>query len=517
MEKLELPFGVQNLSEIRRDGHYYVDKTDYVYQLARHHKYCFLSRPRRFGKSLLVDTFKQTFEGNKELFEGLAIHDKWDWSVQYPVVRFDYGTGNFTDPDEITKVTIAHLREAEKKFNVNTSESSLSVRFFDLIHEIYHSTGLRVVVLVDEYDKPILDTLEHTDVALSNRNVLRSIFSTLKTRDEMVRFGFFTGVSKFSKVSLFSGLNQLLDLTLLPQYSAICGYTDSDIDTVFGPELDGLDREKIREWYNGYSWLGDERVYCPQELLSLFVARRFTSWWYETGSPAFLADLLRSKQLYSAEIGTEFCDESMLSKFDFDEQVPEALLFQTGYLTIAETKQRGGETLYRLDYPNLSVRRSLNGLLESTYLRDWDPKKRNRQKQRLVDHLEACDANKLEEHLKSLFSSIPHQWYDTSPIENYEAHCASVFLSHFEGANLDVHAEVPTSHGRIDLAAVLDNRVYIFEFKIAERSESGEGMEQIRSRGYADKYRGKGLPIHLVSVEYSSEKRNIVSFCLEDA
>lgn len=517
MEKLELPLGVQNFREIRRDGHYYVDKTDYVYQLAQHRKYNFLSRPRRFGKSLLVDTIAEAFEGNKELFEGLAIYDKWDWTVSYPVIRFDYGTGDFTDPADLTEVTHAHLSEAEEKYNVKTSQSSPSIRFFELIRRVYLSTGLPVVVLVDEYDKPILDALEQTDVALSNRKLLRSIFSTLKTRDGMVRFGFFTGVSKFSKVNLFSGFNQLVDMTLNPRYSAICGYTDSEIDTIFGPELDGLDRDKIREWYNGYSWLGEERVYCPQELLSLFDERRFKSWWYETGSPAFLVDLLRNKPVFSAEIGIEFCNESLLSRFDFDQRVPEALLFQTGYLTISETKEQGDEMLFRLDYPNLGVRRSLNELLESMYLRDWDAKKQDKTSQLLIEHLENCDTPKLEEHFKSLFSSIPHQWYDSSPIEKYEAHCASVFLSHFQGAKLEVRAEEPTSHGRIDLTAIVENRMYIFEFKIAERSTAGEGMEQMRSKGYADKYRSKGLPIHLVSVEYSSEKRNIVNFCLEDA
>lgn len=517
MKKLRLPLGIQNLREIRREGHYYVDKTDYVCQLARQSKYNFLSRPRRFGKSLFVDTIKEAFEGNKELLEGLAIYDKWDWSVRYPVVRLDYSGGNFLNPDEVTTMTNVQLSVIENRAGIKTGQANSPARFFELIDGLYASTGLPVVVLVDEYDKPILDALEQTDVALSNRNQLRSIFSVLKSADTMVRFGYFTGVSKFSKVNLFSGLNQLTDITLLPQYSAVCGYTDRDVDAVFEAELDGLDRAKVREWYNGYNWLGEESVYCPYDLLLLFFTRQFKAWWYETGSPAFLVDLLRDKRLYSAEIGREFCSESMLSKFDFDEQVPEALLFQTGYLTITETKQVVDDAFHRLDYPNLEVRRSLNGLLETTYLSDWDAKKQDRKKQQLVDHLENCDARELEEHLKSLFSGIPHQWYDASQIEKYEAHCASVFLSHFHGASLDVRAEVPTSHGRNDIAVVMENRVYIFEFKIAERSAPGAGIEQMRSRGYADKYRSKGLPIHLVSVEYSSERRNIVNFRLETA
>ncbi len=517
MEKLQLPLGVQNLCEIRRDGHYYVDKTDYVCQLARHSKYSFLSRPRRFGKSLLVDTIKEAFEGNKELFEGLAIYDRWDWSIRHPVIRLDYAGGNFLNPDTVTTVTNFQLDRIERMAGVKTSQTDVSTRFFELIDCLYESTGMPVVVLVDEYDKPILDALENTEVALSNRNVMRSIFGTLKTADALVRYGFFTGVSKFSKVSLFSGLNQLVDITLLPQYSAVCGYTDQDLDAVFGPELEGLDRAAVREWYNGYSWLGEERVYCPHDLLLLFDTREFKAWWNESGSPAFLADLLRKKRMYSTKIGKKFYSENMLSRFDFDEQVPEALLFQTGYLTIAETKKKAYDMRYRLDYPNLEVRRSLSSLLESTYLHDWDATKQDEEKQNLEDYLEDCDVQMLEEHFKSLFSSIPHQWYDTSKVKDYEAHCASVFLSHLHGANLEVRAEESTSLGRIDPVAILENRVYIFEFKIAERSESGNGMEQMRNRGCADKYRSKGLPIHLVSVEYSSEKRNIVKFCLEDA
>ncbi len=517
MEKLELPLGVQNLREIRRDGHYYVDKTDYVPQLAKHSKYSFLSRPRRFGKSLLVDTIKEAFEGNKELFEGLAIYDKWDWSVSYPVIRLDYAGGNFLNPAGVTTVTNYQLDRIEEAAGVKTYQTDISTRFFELIDRLYKSTGMPVVVLVDEYDRPILDALENTEVAHSNRNVMRSIFGTLKTADALVKYGFFTGVSKFPKVSLFSGLNQLIDITLMPQYSALCGYTDQDLDAVFWPELVGLDRAKVREWYNGYNWLGEERVYCPHDLLMLFDTRKFNAWWHETGSPAFLADFLRNNRIYSAEIGSEFYTADMLSKFDFDEQLSDAMLFQSGYLTIAETKQQADETLYRLDYPNLEVRRSLNRLLESTYLHDWTAKRRNQQMQQFFEHLENCDTLKLEMHFKSLFSSIPHQWYDVSQIENYESHCASVFLSHFHGASLDVRAEESTSHGRIDLAAILENRVYIFEFKIAERSESEGGMEQMRNRGYADKYRSWGLPIHLVSVEYSREKRNIVKFSLENA
>ena len=287
-----LPIGIQTFRTIREEGCYYVDKTPFIERLLDRGTHYFLSRPRRFGKSLFLDTLKELFEGSEALFEGLAIHGRWDWSVRYPVLRLSFGSGNFKAPDYLHTNLMAQLAAIERQAGVGSAHSSAPERFGDLIEALHERAGQRVVVLVDEYDKPILDALEAPEVARANRDYLRGLYATVKDRDAHVKLTFLTGVSKFSKVSLFSGLNNLLDITLDPRYSSLCGYTEADLDTVFAPELPGLDRDEIRRWYNGYAWLGEEKVYNPLDVLLLFDRRKFGAWWFETGTPTFLLDLM---------------------------------------------------------------------------------------------------------------------------------------------------------------------------------------------------------------------------------
>ena len=280
----KLPIGIQTFREIREEGCYYVDKTAWVLRLVDEGKHYFLSRPRRFGKSLLLDTIKELFEGSEELFRGLAIHDQWDWTPR-PVVRISFGSGDFAEPGYLREDMAAQLEDIEEQAGVGPGEANAPLRFRRLIRALHRRSGQRVAVLVDEYDKPILDALPVPDVAWANRDFLRSIYSVIKDCDAHVKFTLLTGVSKFSKVSIFSGINNLIDLTLDPACSAICGYTDADLDTVFAPELSGLDRDEIRRWYNGYCWRGDEKVYNPFDVLLLFRSREFKAHWFETGSP----------------------------------------------------------------------------------------------------------------------------------------------------------------------------------------------------------------------------------------
>ena len=360
MVRRRLPIGIQTFREVRQDGCYYVDKTRHIGTLAASGKHYFLSRPRRFGKSLFLDTLKELFEGSEELFQGLAIHGQWDWSVRNPVVRLDFSQGDFTVPGYLHRNAMAQLDGLERRVGVASGYDTAPERLSHLLETLHERTGERVVVLVDEYDKPILDALEDADLARANRNYLRGLYSTLKFADAHVRLSFITGVSKFNKVSLFSGLNNLLDITLDPQYSTICGYTEADLDAVFAPELPGLDRAVIREWYNGYSWLGEEKVYNPFDILLLFNSREFKAHWLETGSPTFLVDLLFRRRVRSVDFDGMLASDDLLSAFDVDEIAPEALLFQTGYLTIREREDLGGETFYRLGYPNREVRQGLN-------------------------------------------------------------------------------------------------------------------------------------------------------------
>ena len=515
MTSRKLPIGIQTFRTIREEGCYYVDKTAYARRLVEEGTHYFLSRPRRFGKSLFVDTLKELFEGNEPLFEGLDVHDRWDWSVRHPVVRLDFSAGDFNDPDYLREDVGAQLDAVEEGAGIESRYSSGTVRFRRLLATLHERTGQRVVVLVDEYDRPILDALGKPELARANRDSLRGLYSAIKASDAHVRFTLLTGVSKFSKVGIFSGLNNLIDITLDPAYSAICGYTERDLGTVFAPELPGLDRDEIRRWYNGYGWRGKEKVYNPFDILLLFRQREFKAHWFETGTPRFLIDTLLRRGVASPELDGMMGTDALLSAFDVDEMATEALLFQTGYLTIAGEEDFDGEALYRLGYPNHEVRQSLNGSL----LRAMTPEGSLRTKDhlRLRQLLRENDFNGLDALFRSFFAGIPYQWHTKNDIARYEGYYASVFYSWFAAAGLDVCVEDSTSRGRLDMAVLFNDQIYLFELKTVEKEPEGTEMAQIEEKGYADKYRRLGQPIHLVGVEFSRKERNVAAFSVERA
>ena len=514
MSKRKLPIGIQTFREIREDGCYYVDKTGYIGRLVGEAKHYFLSRPRRFGKSLLLDTLKELFEGNEALFAGLDIHQKWDWTVRHPVLRLSFGGGNFKAPGFLEANFMEKLAAVENEWEVSGEYTTAPGRFANLITALHRQAGRPVVVLVDEYDKPILDALDEPELARGNRDFLRGIYSVIKDSDAHVRFSFLTGVSKFSKVSLFSGLNNLTDITLEPAYSALCGYTEQDLDRVFAPELEGLDRNEMRHWYNGYNWLG-ETVYNPFDILLLFRRRKFAAYWFETGSPAFLVKILTSRGVSPVELDTFVGTDELLSMFDVDEIGTEALLFQTGYLTIQEHSDVGGETLFRLGYPNREVRQSLNRSL-LRYL-SGRTTRQGPNSIRLHELLSTNDWGQLKELFHAFYASIPHQWYTNNHIANFEGYYAAVFYAYFAGLGLDVTVEDSTSHGRLDMAVFFNGNVYLFEFKVVELAPEGGAMAQLEAKNYADKYRHLQQPIHLVAVEFSKASRNVLALDVEQA
>ena len=515
MTKRKLPIGIQNFREIRDEGCYYVDKTAYAQRMVKGGKHYFLSRPRRFGKSLFLDTLKELFEGNEPLFRGLDIHDHWDWSVRHPVLRLSFGAGNFRESGYLHTNLMAQLDAAGQRAGVGSDHATATERFGHLVEALHEQSGQRVAVLVDEYDKPILDALDVADVARANRDYLRGLYATIKDRDADIRFTFLTGVSKCSKVSLFSGLNNLQDITLDPRYSAVCGYTDEDLDAVFAPHLSGLDRDEIRDWYNGYNWRGEERVYNPFDVLLLLDRREFGAWWFETGTPTFLVETLLARGVGSLDLEGMLGSDELLSTFDVDHIATEALLFQTGYLTIRRSEPRGGRMFYRLGYPNREVRQSLNESLLRRLI--GDAPRRVEHSARLYDLLLANDFEALEELFKAFFASIPYEWHTRNNIAAYEGYYASVFYSYFAGLGLDVVVEDSSSHGRLDMAVRFNGQVYLFEFKVVELAPEGAALAQLHAKGYADKYRGRDEPIHLIGVEFSRETRNVVAFQAERA
>ncbi|MDE0125398.1 MAG: AAA family ATPase [Bryobacterales bacterium] len=510
MARKLLPIGIQTFREIRERDCYYVDKTGFAVRLAEEGKHYFLSRPRRFGKSLFLDMLKELFAGSRDLFTGLQAHDPWDWSARHPVVRLDFSGGDFMVPGYLETSLMAQLGKAERRFGVEAIHDSGPERFAYLVETLHQQAGQRVAVLVDEYDKPILDALEEPGIARANRNYLRGLYSMVKFCDAHIRFCFLAGVSKFSKVSLFSGLNNLDDITLDPSYSSICGYTEDDLDTVFGPELEGLERERVRDWYNGYSWGGAERVYNPFDALLLFRKRKYKAWWFETGTPTFLVRTLAERRVHAATLEGALASEKLLGTFDVGRIATEALLFQTGYLTVAGVETEDGREFYRLGYPNREVRESLNeSLLDYLTGYAWRPEEHRGPLRRI---LREGDFAGLEERIRALFAAIPHDWYRRNNIDRFEGHYASVMYAYFASLGQDVRAEDSGSRGRADLALRAGGRVYVFEFKVVERAGTGGAMAQLRERGYADKHRHLGVPVHLVGVEFSKRTRNVERF-----
>ncbi|MGV6852572.1 MAG: ATP-binding protein [bacterium] len=511
-QRKKLPIGIQTLREIREGGYYYVDKTQLVLDLVNGGKYYFLSRPRRFGKSLFLDTLKELFEGNEPLFQGLAAHPQWDWSVQYPVLRFSFGSGSYKHPTYLAENLSAQLDEIEAHFGLKRQYNTAPERFKSLILQVKKQTKLPVVVLIDEYDKPILDALSKPEIARDNRDFLRGFYATIKDYDAHIKFSFLTGVSKFSKVSLFSGLNNLYDLTLASDFATICGYTDADIDRIFAAELFDLDRQQIRDWYNGYNWLG-EGVYNPFDILQLFRNRDFRAYWFETGTPTFLIEQLMQRQIASLKLDSLFSSSAMLASFDVDEMTIEALLFQTGYLTIKGTQRAGGQQFYTLGYPNQEVYQSLNEHLLSGMVQDRSSQAV--QTARLYELLLVNDFMGLKDLFHAFFASIPYAWYTNNDIQNFEGYYASVFYSYFASLGLDVTVEDMTNLGRVDMTLKFNQQVYIFEFKVVELVPEGNALQQIKDKAYADKYRSLKQPIHLIGVEFSKDTRNIDGFEVE--
>ena len=515
MTRRKLPIGIQTFQKIREENCYYVDKTAHMRLLVDQGTHYFLSRPRRFGKSLLLNTLKELFEGNEALFRGLAIHADWDWSMRHPVLPLSFGSGTFRGHGDLAAEVMEQLEALDSAAATSPRPATPAARFRSLIKAMHDRSGQRVVVLVDEYDKPILDTLDVPDVARANRDFLRGLYGVVKDCDEHVRFAFLAGVSKFSKVSLFSGLNNLTDITLDPRFASVCGYTDADLDTVFAPELAGLDRDKIRAWYDGYNWRGAETVYNPFDILLLFERREFESWWFETGTPTFLVDTLLARGVSGVDLEDMVASGDLLSSFDVGDIATEALLFQTGYLTITGMESLGDKTLYRLGYPNREVRQSLNERLLRALIPDAS--QQGAREVQLYSLLRLNDFGGLRALFESFFASIPHDWHLKNNIARYEGYYASVFYAHFAALGLDVTVEDSSSRGRLDMAVRFNRQMYLFEFKVVESAPEGTAMEQMKARRYAAKYRGRGQPVHLIAIAFSREEKNIAAFEVEPA
>ncbi|MFA9500660.1 ATP-binding protein [Mannheimia sp. E30BD] len=511
--KKQLPIGIQTFSQLVQENYYYVDKTRQILELIETGKFIFLSRPRRFGKSLTLDTIAELFSGNKALFDGLYAEKHWDWGKKYPVIRISFGTNVTFDEERLIQILNEKLEELEEIHGLSEkSHLSEAARFQRIIKHIYTQTEQKVVVLVDEYDKPILDNLSTPEQAILARNRLRDFYSVLKESDAYLRFAMLTGVSKFSKINLFSGLNNLYDATLDKQFSDLCGYTQSELETVFAPELSGVDLSELKNWYNGYNWSG-ESVYNPFDVLFFFSneERVYKPYWFETGSPTFLIDKLVNENIDLGKISQDISDDILLSKFDVGDISPVALMFQTGYLTIDKVVNTFDGVGYTLKYPNKEVQQSLNTMLLRRYLHKYESGSTLRS--HLYDALVQHDIARMQLVLKAFFASIPHDWHRNNNIAYYEGYWASVFYAYFASLGFPIITEDATNVGNIDMTLLVNNHVYIFEFKVVgkdvKESPLGLALAQIIDRDYAKKYQGQGKTIYQIGVEFNKDSREV--------
>ncbi len=515
VDRLELPIGDASFRNIRERNFYYVDKTPHIRSLTQRAGYYFLSRPRRFGKSLLIDTLHELFAGSEELFRGLYIHERWDWNNKHPVVRLSFDA-NYSESGNLKSNIFSQLATHEKRAGIKPPPEARTApdRLQNLIISLYDDTGQQVVVLIDEYDKPILDALENKELARENRDYLRGFYGMIKGCARYIRFVFITGISMYSKVSLFSVLNNLYDLSLDPEYATLCGYTDDDLETVFAPELANVtddDRENIRHWYNGYHWRGKEKVYNPFDILLYFQRREFLPWWYETGTPSFLYERMASGAVNTLDLENLSMSRRNLSTFEVGRVNLNALLFQCGYLTIVEEEVRPEGILFTLDYPNHEVRLSLNQELLDAATGDLE--KASEDGRALIALLDANDFAGFERELQAFFAGIPYQNYDHGNLAHFEGYYASLLYACFVTLGTETHAEASTSRGRADMVLVLEDQVFVLEFKVAKEVEAetkaDEALAQMKEKDYAGKYRAGGRKIHRLALVFDQQKRNL--------
>ena len=527
--KRVLPIGGQDFSDLRRNGFIYVDKTHFVADLVSASKYYFLSRPRRFGKSLFLSTLKAYFEGKKESFEGLYL-EKWEeaqaaqegreaWQ-QYPVLYLDLNAKNYESRENLENVLDRHLSIWENKYGVKEKRVDLEDRFQSLLRYIYETTHQQVIVLVDEYDKPLLLTLEESLEDLNNeyRRILKGFFAVLKSGDPYLRFVFLTGVSRFSKISLFSDLNHLNDISLNRDYSSVCGITDEELKSNFQPEIEALSEseqltyeetlEKLKQTYDGYLFIdGGEHVYNPFSLLNVFSDRMFFDYWFQSGTPTFLVQYLKKAHFYLPDLENNVeIDLSSLNNFKVDVGSPIPILYQAGYLTLKSYNRRSG--LYSLGYPNNEVKYGLIRNLLPSYS-NLDETKVQRFVWQFYEKVCSGDVESFMQVISDLLANIPYSSASKDDVrwreQNYQIAVALIFQ--FMG--MYTQTEVYSAKGRADCVVHTEHIIYVFEFKLWSVGTAAEALAQIQAQEYYKPLRLQGKKLVLIGTSFDEEKRNI--------
>lgn len=516
MEEQKYGVGVQTFEKLRKMNRVYVDKTQYIYNLVSHTQYAFLSRPRRFGKSLLLSTIEALFEGKRELFEGLKIAETdWEWTG-HPVIHLDLSAREYSVENSLDETLNNRLSPFENAYGILPSSKLPEDRFGDLLKTVHERTGKQVVILVDEYDYPLLKSLVNEALHTKFRSRLQAFYSVLKSCDRHIRFAMLTGITKFSKVSVFSGLNNLQDISLLAEYNAICGISESEIDCYLIPGIDAMAnkrgllpdelRKTLKERYDGYHFSDQiEDIYNPFSLLSALDNKRLGSYWFESGSPTFLMELLRKRDFRLSNLEDERRSDTQLNGADLYLTDPVPLFYQTGYLTI-KGYDFNTET-YRLGYPNREVKEAFLEFLLPHYA--------NSRTQtgglipRLIDAVNMGDAESFMTILSSFFADFPY-----SQIRERELHYQNVSYIVMKLMGYNVKTEYQTSQGRIDMVIKTAAYIYIIEFKLDGTPQ--EALEQIDRKQYCKPFSGYGLPIIQIGASFSSESRDLDSWIIKE-
>lgn len=506
---MKYPIGIQNFEKLRQDGYLYIDKTDLVYSLVQTSNCYFLSRPRRFGKSLLISILEAYFLGKKELFKGLAIEKlEQEWTV-YPVLHLDLNIEKYDSIDNLTDILNVNLKLWEQTYGSDDAETSVSLRFAGIIRRAYKQTGRRVVVLVDEYDKPLLQSIGNKALQEEFRNTLKPFYGVLKSLDGCIRFALLTGVTKFGKVSVFSDLNNLDDISMNNQYATLCGITEKEIHTNIEEGIRSLASAqnlsyeetcvKLKEMYDGYHFTSDsEGIYNPFSLFNALKNKSFGNYWFETGTPTYLVELLKRNR-YNLKDMTETVSSADVLNSIYGDDEPIPVIYQSGYLTIKGYNPRF--KTYRLGFPNKEVEEGFMNFLIPYYT----PIKKEKTAfsiENFVEEIERGDIDSFFRRLQSFFADTPYEL-----VRDRELHYQNVLFIVFKLIGLYVKAEYHTSQGRIDLALQTDKYIYVMEFKLEGSAE--EALRQIEEKQYALPFASDKRQVFQIGINFSSQTRNI--------
>lgn len=518
---LRYPIGVQSFEKIIQEGLVYVDKTDLIYRMIKEGTYYFLSRPRRFGKSLLLSTIEAYFQGRRDLFRGLAIDSLTEEWEPHPVLHIDLNVQKYDSAGSVDEILDSCLRKWEAEYDVKVVSGSISLRFGDVIEAAHAKTGRKVVILVDEYDKPLTESILDEELSDELRSTLRAFYGNLKTQDRHIKFAMLTGVTRFSRMTIFSGLNNLKDISMSGAYEAICGITQEELRRELMPAVDelaarrGMDREAtlaaLREWYDGYRFSEVRRdIYNPFSLLSVFSDMKMGIYWFRTATPRFLVRLLTERGVPFGMLQDFETDALTLSEIDSFRRNPVSLLFQTGYLTIKDYNEMNNECV--LGYPNREVKESFLSYLYRYILGeeriDFATEQRFSVKEFDRD-MRRGDAEGFMRRFESLYSTL-----NLDPRGNQEAHYQNAVYLLFTLLGYRSGLEVHSSNGRSDLVVETAGYVYVFEFKIGESAEAA--LDQIEARGYSRPYLGTDRKVYEIGVNFDPANRRLTPWLIRE-